>query len=393
MGVDKTASEEEIKKAYKKAALKFHPDRNKDKPEEAHKKFQEVGEAFEVLSDKNKRTIYDTYGEEGLKGGGAAPGGAGAGGFPGGAGFGGAGGPSFSFSTSGGGPGGFTPSDPNDIFASIFGAMGGGGGPGGFSFSTGGGGDPFGSTGTRTRRKAGGGMPGMGGMDGMPGGFGGMGGMPGGMGGGMGGMGGMGGFEDGQPSSPGAKAPDFEKPVPVSLEDLYKGAKKKLKVGRRTLSGGTEEKILEVNIKPGWKAGTKVRFGGQGNEQPSGQAQDLVFVIQEKPHPTFKRDGDDLRTTQDIPLIDALDPAKPGTPGSKRSITTLDGRTISAPLPSPGVGRTTIENGKTTRIPGEGMPISKSGGARKGDLIVEWKVALPERLTEEQRRKVREALS
>ena len=69
LGVPKSADDDAIKKAYKKAALKWHPDRNKDNEATAKKKFQEVGEAFEVLSDKNKRAIYDQYGEDGLKGG------------------------------------------------------------------------------------------------------------------------------------------------------------------------------------------------------------------------------------------------------------------------------------------------------------------------------------
>lgn len=54
-------------------ALKWHPDRNKNNAEQAKIKFQEIGEAFEVLSDKNKRAVYDQLGEEGLKGGGAPP--------------------------------------------------------------------------------------------------------------------------------------------------------------------------------------------------------------------------------------------------------------------------------------------------------------------------------
>lgn len=110
-------------------ALKWHPDRNVGKTEEAGQKFKEVcrlympsggisltsptkvSEAFEVLSDKNKRTVYDQFGEEGLKGGGPTPG-AGAtgdfGGIPGGF-------PTtFRFSTSGGR--GFSPTDPNSIF-------------------------------------------------------------------------------------------------------------------------------------------------------------------------------------------------------------------------------------------------------------------------------------
>jgi DnaJ-class molecular chaperone len=89
LGVAKNAKEDEIKKAYRKGALKWHPDRNPSNQEEAQAKFQEIGEAFEVLSDEGKRRIYDQVGEEGLKGmppGGAAGGGNGGGGFPGGGG-------------------------------------------------------------------------------------------------------------------------------------------------------------------------------------------------------------------------------------------------------------------------------------------------------------------
>jgi DnaJ-class molecular chaperone len=85
LGVAKNAKEDEIKKAYRKGALKWHPDRNPSNQEEAQAKFQEIGEAFEVLSDEGKRRIYDQVGEEGLKGmppGGAAGGGNGGGGFP-----------------------------------------------------------------------------------------------------------------------------------------------------------------------------------------------------------------------------------------------------------------------------------------------------------------------
>jgi DnaJ family protein B protein 4 len=87
LGISKDADEETIKKAYKTQALKWHPDRNPNKKEEAEKKFKEVAEAYEVLSDSQKRKIYDQFGEEGLKGGmptGAGPGGAeGFSGFPG----------------------------------------------------------------------------------------------------------------------------------------------------------------------------------------------------------------------------------------------------------------------------------------------------------------------
>lgn len=90
LGVEKGATKKEIKSAYRQKARKFHPDVNKEPG--AEEKFKEVSEAYEVLSDDEKRQIYDQYGVDGLKGG--------AGGF--------------------GGFGGF--SNPEDIFNSIFGA-------------------------------------------------------------------------------------------------------------------------------------------------------------------------------------------------------------------------------------------------------------------------------
>ena len=66
LGILKGASEDDVRKAYRKMALKFHPDKNKSAG--AEEKFKEIAEAYEVLSDKRKREIYDKYGEEGLKG-------------------------------------------------------------------------------------------------------------------------------------------------------------------------------------------------------------------------------------------------------------------------------------------------------------------------------------
>jgi DnaJ domain len=155
LGVKRNANEKQIKKAYRKLALKWHPDKNDDK-ELATKKFAEISTAYEVLSDEEKRKVYDQFGEDGLKhGGGGGPGGPG-GGFGGG---------SQHFE--------FHGSDPFDLFRKMF---GGGGGEVRFEFE----GMPAGF----------GGMPG--GFGGMPGGFaGGFGGMPGGFGGMPGGFGGM----------------------------------------------------------------------------------------------------------------------------------------------------------------------------------------------------------
>lgn len=102
LGVPRDADDAAIKKAYRKLAMKYHPDRNPD-DKEAEAKFKELGEAYEVLSDADKRAAYDRMGHEAFKQGGMG-GMGGAGGF-----------------------GGFT--DPMDIFAQMFGGMGGFGGP------------------------------------------------------------------------------------------------------------------------------------------------------------------------------------------------------------------------------------------------------------------------
>ncbi|XP_016338321.1 dnaJ homolog subfamily B member 6a isoform X2 [Sinocyclocheilus anshuiensis] len=70
LGVQRNSSPDDIKKAYRKLALKWHPDKNPDNKEEAEKKFKQLSEAYEVLSDANKRNLYDRYGKEGLTPGG-----------------------------------------------------------------------------------------------------------------------------------------------------------------------------------------------------------------------------------------------------------------------------------------------------------------------------------
>ena len=121
LGVSKAATADEIKKAYRKMALQYHPDRNKGK--EAEGKFKEVTKAYEVLSDATKRQTYDQFGAAAFEQGG--PSGQGAG-NPFGGGFGGQGGPFTYTYTNGGGAQGFDFggagfSDPFEIFEQFFG--------------------------------------------------------------------------------------------------------------------------------------------------------------------------------------------------------------------------------------------------------------------------------
>ncbi|KAJ1909622.1 Molecular chaperone (DnaJ super) [Tieghemiomyces parasiticus] len=355
LGITRDATDDQIKKAYRTMALKWHPDRNKDTTEAAGHKFKEVSEAYEVLSDKNKRAIYDQYGEEGLKGGmGGGPGGGGGGGGPG---FNGFPGGSFSFTSTGGGGGfrPFTPSNAEDIFSQFFSA----GGKSGFSsFHTGGmspdpmggatymdmdgmGGFPFGGGGPRSQRHS---------------------------------------RVHHSPASP----PPAQRPLRVTLEELYTGASKKLKVTRRLIDSTTgamrpAEKILVVDVKKGWKPGTKVKFAGAGDEYPNGHTQDIEFILEERPHPVFKREGDNLTMRLDLPLVEALT-------GFTRTVKTLDERTLTLT----DEGRV-VRPGQTRRILGEGMPI-KNTPDRKGDLIVEFRVNFPATLTADQKAAVKASL-
>lgn len=256
LGLAKGASDDDIKKAYRKLALKYHPDKNKEPG--AEEKFKEVAEAYEILSDSKKKDIYDKYGEEGLKmGGGAGP------------------------THTGGSPGGFTytwSGDPNETFRMFFGSNnpfnaffgnddndedGFGGFPGMFRF----GGNNFG-----------GGGPGV--MH--------------------------------QQMGAGKKKtqdPPIYHDLLVSLEDIATGTTKKMKISRKVLgpdgrSTHLEDKVLTIDIKPGWKAGTKITFPREGDQSPNTIPADIVFIIKDKPHPNFKRDGSDLVYTSRITLRD-----------------------------------------------------------------------------------------
>ncbi|KAJ2902922.1 DnaJ-domain-containing protein [Zalerion maritima] len=377
INVKPDASQEEIKKGYRKQALKWHPDKNKDNPA-ASEKFKEVSQAYEILSDPEKRKTYDSYGLEFLLRGGPPPdaGGSpfadagGAGGVPPGSfqsfNFGGgmpSGGRSFHFSTDsgGGGPGSFRFSDPDDIFRTFF--RDGMGGSGGGGSGGGGGMDPdmddfFSHMSGGSGRAATGSARSSRGMRGS--------------------------FGEGM-RMPRASTPEVttvERPLPLNLEELFSGTTKKMKIKRKTFdeSGKIQrtDTVLEVPIKPGLKKGSKIKFKGVGDQEEGGQ-QDLHFIVEEKPHPLFVREGDDIVHTVDLTLKEALT-------GWSGKITTIDKKQLPVEKPGP------TQPGSADRYPGLGMPISKQGGRVRGDFVIKYNVKFPTSLTASQKSNLKEIL-
>lgn len=255
LGVPKNADAAALKKAYRKLAMKWHPDKNRDNQEAAQAKFQEVSEAYDVLNDPKKREIYDKWGEDGLRFGGPPP----PQDSPGfsGAGF------------SGGSPGGYhhmSQEQAEELFRNIFGDLG------GFGHVFGGPEPRFPGRGRR-----------VGGMS-MDDSF---------INGGM--------FGQRQPRRPSI----LQIEIPCTLEQLNNCVTRKMKITRNR-EGRTEDKILHLDLKPWWKSGTKVTFEGEGDKNPGEPAQDVQFVIKVTPHPVFTRERDDLVCEESISLKEAL---------------------------------------------------------------------------------------
>jgi curved DNA-binding protein len=238
LGVERGADTDTIKRAFRKLARQYHPDVNPgDSGAEA--KFKEVSEAYEVLSDPEKRARYEQFGQYWSQAGGGRAGGGDA-----------------DFGRYG---------NFDDFINDLLGRMGGGaagfGGPAGFGggFGSGFGGGGFGA----------------------PGGFGGP--------AGFGGPGGFGGF------SGAARSPvnlDAEASISLPFADAFRGCERTLAVN---------EERVQVRIPPGVKSGSRLRLKGKGNLQPgTGRRGDLYLNLQIQEHPVWKLDGDQLRA--DLPL-------------------------------------------------------------------------------------------
>jgi molecular chaperone DnaJ len=369
LGVKKTASADEIRKAFRKLARKYHPDVNPgDKA--AEERFKAISEANDVLSDPKKRKIYDQLGfysdnidpaaaEAYARGGPTGAGGFG--GFPGGqqpAGGQGVhfdfGGFDFSDFVEGGKARGPSPrgaGEFRDIFSSMF-----GGGRGGAAVSeegTGRGTDleyqvnvPF-WTAIRggvmrlniTRRDTCSNCQGKGYLE-SPGvcpqckG-------------------------SGQITQTGGRM-KFNVPCP-----RCNGTGKNISTCPRCAGEGTVERTepLEVRIKPGTRDGQRIRLAGKGNAGArSGQAGDLYVIIRTGDHPVFHREGDDIHLTVPVSASEAA-------LGSKIEVPTIDGRTLLKIPPG-------TQSGQKLRLREKGVPSATQDG-RRGDEIVEVKVSVP----------------
>ncbi|OMO94966.1 hypothetical protein CCACVL1_05668 [Corchorus capsularis] len=154
------------------------------------------------------------------------------------------------------------------------------------------------------------------------------------------------------------KPPPIERKLECTLEDLCYGQIVE------------EEEILSIKVKPGWKKGTKITFEGMGNERPGCYAADVTFVIAEKRHNMFRRQGDDLELAIEIPLVKALT-------GCTIPIPLLGGEMMNVKMDD------VIHPGYEKIIAGQGMPNSKEGS--RGNLKVLFLINFPTKLADEQR--------
>jgi molecular chaperone DnaJ len=349
LGISKTASEKEIKQAYRKLARKYHPDVNPgDKPSE--ERFKEVSEAYEVLSDKEKRAKYDQFGEQwqyAQQGGGTGPGG-------------------FTYQTYG--PSG---QDLNfdaggfDLFETLFGERARGGRRSNapargedlqyeievpLEEAYHGGSRTFTVTAPEVCPTC-----------------------------------------HGSGAQPGTEM----KQCPVC-----KGTGRRRSIAGISLPGdpcercgGTgqipekacttcrgsgrveRQKRVEVKIPKGVYEGAKVRVAGQGSPGPNGGSPgDLLLHVRMKPNPMFERKEDDLYVDLPVTFAEAA-------LGGEVQVPTIPGK-VTATLP-PG-----IQSGQSLRLTGLGMPHLRGGGS--GDLYARVKVAVPRNLTDQERDLIRQ---
>uniref|UniRef100_H0XKN8 DnaJ homolog subfamily B member 13 n=1 Tax=Otolemur garnettii TaxID=30611 RepID=H0XKN8_OTOGA len=313
------AEDAQIKQAYRKLALKNHPLRSQDPS--SSETFKQIAEAYDVLSDPVKRGIYDKFGEEGLKGG-----------IP------------LEFGSQTPWTTGYVfHGNPEKVFHEFFG-----------------GDNPFKALHFPSQRQPltfkffdeeGGEVDlNFGGLRGR-----------------------------------GVKKqdPSIERDLYLSLEDLFFGCTKKIKISRRVLnedgySSTIKDKILTIDVKPGWRQGTRITFEKEGDQGPNIIPADIIFIVKEKLHPRFRRENDDLFFVYPIPLGKALTCCTV-------EVKTLDDRLLNIPI------NDIVHPKYFKKVPGEGMPLPEEP-TKKGDLFIFFDIQFPNRLTPQKKQLLRQAL-
>jgi len=336
LGVNKDAPEKEIKQAYRRMARKYHPDVNPG-DKSAEDRFKEIGEAYAVLGDAQKRKKYDQFGPSLRDGSFWRQSGAAAGPRPNNArvytttrDF------AKDFDASGLGTG------FSDFFDALFGQ--------GFGRGRGATADP--STA---------GLPGNGAAPGAAG------------------------------RAP-AKGSDVEQPIEVTLEEVATGGNRVFSMqmpeicpacrGTALVNGklcticqgaGTVSKArrIEVKIPAGVQTGSRIRIKGEGNPSPGGGAKgDVYLLVTVQQHPTFDRKGNDLYVEVPVPLSKAM-------LGGEVSVPTLKGGQLSMKVPPE------TQNASTFRLASQGLPALR--GEEKGDLYAKIRAILPTNLSARER--------
>jgi len=309
LDIRRDASDVEIKQAYRRLALQYHPQKHKDN--NSIKQFQLISEAYDVLTDGERRAIFNQYGEIGLKRGVKNELG--------------------SLTT----PYTFT-LPPTELFTSVFGT------PSPYSAFF-----DYHTTDSLNEQQ----------------------------------------LADKQGKKGTAKneknnAETQEIKLFVSLEEVYRGCQKKIKINRKRISPDgsllLDSRYLTVDLMAGWKNGTRITFAGEGDQltadSPMG---DVTFIVTDKPHPLYKRSAtNDLLYQHQLTLSSALC-------GSLLELRLLDDRLLTIALNE-------ISTPYSEKIvSGEGLP--KSDGTR-GNLIITFQIQFPEQLTLEQKAGIKKFL-
>ena len=336
LGVPAAADEKAIKRAYRKLAKLYHPDTNSGN-EEAQKKFREIGEAYSILSDPEKKEIYDQYGWEAFESGmdpkayrdarreweqqnrwhGRSA----------------SDGDGTTYRTwhfNGNG----NPEDLGSIFGDLFGGADPFGSAGRF-----GGQDPFGSS----FRSAGGRHP----------------------------------FEG---TAMPRDAGDREASIRIDFEEAVFGCTKTIRLGASDgtaqgfPSGDTASQTLQVDIPAGIEDGKKLRLRGKGARKPGGGNGDLYLHIQVREKPGFSRKGRDIYTEAEIPFVTAV-------LGGEAKLPTLNGQVLCR-IPAG------TQSGSKIRLKGKGVPAGSSSSLA-GNEYVTIRIQVPRNLTPEETRALR----